>query len=355
MGLWLQRVAISKAVLNSEESVSLASRIDFQAFSGTEMLVTGASGMIGAYFASSIIQGCSIQGLNPPSLTLLTRTLSSGNISIFSGSPSVRVVETELVGWKVDRSFDFLIHAASPASPTKYGDPTAVIQANLGFLESIQRQGMPRSTLQISSGEIYGSNPPRSVEETYSQAVIPASPRAVYPEAKIAAERLLAEMGANGSTSPFVARLFHAFGPGLRKDDGRSFGDFLWSAAGGTNLSLLSSGAAIRTFLYIEDAVAGLLTVLTKGTPGEAYNVGSNEPMAISDFADLVSRVAGVKVQYPSPSSKTRADFVHSPNQVIVPSIEKISKLGWRPMIPLETGVKRSLDWLARELPQETT
>ena len=341
---------IRHSVLSPEESKSLASRIDFATFSGREVLITGASGMIGAYVASSLIQGCSLQGLYPPKLTLLSRTLRSGNITLFSSFPCVRVVETELLEWNVDRDFDFLIHAASPASPTKYRDPDSVIQANLGFLRRIQKQAMPRSTLFISSGEVYGSSPPRWVDENYKQPFIPPSSRAVYPEAKIASESLLWEMGADGSTSPFVARLFHSFGPGLKMDDGRSFGDFLWSAARGRDLSLMSSGASVRTLLYIEDAVAGLLTVLTKGNPGEPYNIGSNFPMSISEFAELVGQVSEVQVHYPSSSEKPKADYIHSPNHVIVPSIEKASSLGWKQMVRLDVGIRRTIDWIQREL-----
>jgi nucleoside-diphosphate-sugar epimerase len=260
--------------------------------------------------------------------------------------PNVRIIETELVEWKVDRSFDYLIHAASPASPTKYKSPESIVQSNLGFLESLREQCLPPSVLFISSGEVYGSSPPLYVDESYNSAVIPRSARSVYPEAKISTERLLQEMKRDGLTSPLIVRLFHSFGPGLRVNDGRSFGDFLWSAAHAENLSLLSSGSSIRTFLYIEDAVAGLLTVLTKGIPGEPYNIGSDKPMAISEFADLVARIAGVEVLYPATSLETRDDYVHSPNLMVVPSLEKAVNLGWRPMVELGKGVERTLDWI---------
>jgi dTDP-glucose 4,6-dehydratase len=208
---------------------------------------------------------------------------------------------------------------------------------------------MPESTLFISSGEIYGANPPFEVQEDFDAPIISSSSRSAYPESKLAAERILWHMGEEGATKPLVARLFHSFGPGLRDADGRSFGDFLWGAARGKNLELLSSGSAIRTFLYLEDAVAGLLTVLTKGTPGEAYNVGSKNPMEIAEFANLISRVAGVRVVCPSSRAEPLGGYLQSPSQVVVPSITKLSNLGWKQMIPIETGVKRSFDWIRRQ------
>jgi len=337
-------------LVSNQDAESLASRVDFNAISGRQFLFSGASGMLGGYMASAILKCCSTLGLPPAKLTLLARSMSSRNLRQFLGNNAVTLVEANLNSWKVDKTYDFLIHAASPASPTQYADAKAVVETNVGFLENLQKQPMPESTLFISSGEVYGANPPLSVDESFDGAVIPDSLRAVYPESKIAAEQLLWQMGEDGRTKPLVARLFHSFGPGLKDADGRSFGDFLWAAARGKNLELLSSGSAIRSFLYLEDAVAGLLTVLTKGIPGQAYNVGGGSPMAICDFAELVGRVAGVKVKYPSSSVPTKGDYVESPNQVVVPSNTKVEQLGWRQIIPLETGVRRTLDWIKREL-----
>ena len=337
-------------VVSKQEVESLSRRLNFSSLSGREFLITGASGMVGGYITSVLLESCAALGLPSPKLTLLTRSMSSTNLRPFIRNSSVTVVETDLNSWRVDKRYDFLIHAASPASPTKYGDTKAVVGANVGFLANLEKQVMPESTLFISSGEVYGANPPLAVDENFDGAVIPESLRAVYPESKLAAERLLWKMGEKGLTKPLVARLFHSFGPGLRDADGRSFGDFLWAAARGRDLELLSSGSAIRSFLYLEDAVAGLLTVLAKGIPGEVYNVGSGNPVAISEFAELVGRVAEVKVRYAPSSVPPHSDYVESPNQVVVPSNTKVSQLGWRQVVPLETGVRRSLLWIQKEL-----
>lgn len=341
-------------LVSNQDAESLASRIDFSAISGSQFLISGASGMVGGYMASALLKCCSVLGLPSPKLTLLARSTSSRNLRQFAGNSAVTLVETAPNSWRVDKTYDVLIHAASPASPTQYGDAKAVVETNVGFLDNLKKQLMPESTLFISSGEVYGANPPLAVDEDFDRGVIPDSLRAVYPESKIAAEQLLWQMGEDGNTKPLVARLFHSFGPGLKDADGRSFGDFLWAAARGRNLELLSSGSAIRSFLYLEDAVAGLLTVITKGIPGQAYNVGSGDPVAICDFAELVGRVAGVEVRYAPSSVPTKGDYMHSPNQIVVPSNSKVSQLGWKQIIPVETGVRRTLDWIKRELEGST-
>lgn len=337
-------------LVSNQDVESLASRLDFSAISGNQFLISGASGMVGGYMASALLKCCSALDLPLPKLTLLARRMSSRNLRQFAGNSAVTLVETDLNSWRVDKTYDFLIHAASPASPTQYRDAKAVVETNVGFLDNLKKQLMPESTLFISSGEVYGANPPLAVDEDFDRAVIPDSLRAVYPESKIAAEQLLWQMGEDGKTKPLVVRLFHSFGPGLKDADGRSFGDFLWAAARGRNLELLSSGSAIRSFLYLEDAVAGLLTVITKGIPGQAYNVGSGSPLAICDFAELVGRVAGVDVKYASSSVPTKGDYVQSPNRIVVPSNSKVSQLGWKQIIPVDTGVRRTLDWIKREL-----
>jgi nucleoside-diphosphate-sugar epimerase len=262
----------------------------------------------------------------------------------------VSVVETALSNWQLDKSYDILIHAASPASPTKYGDARSVLEANVGFLENLADQKMPETTLFVSSGEVYGAEPPEGVLETQKVEAILNGPRAVYPQAKIAAENLLIDLGGQGITNPLIARLFHSFGPGLRDDDGRSFGDFLWSAARRRDISMLSPGDAVRTFLYLEDAVAGLLAVLTEGLSGETYNVGSELPVTILEFANSVAQVSGVEVTRATDLDIAKRAYVSSPIASIIPSTKKLRDLGWSQEVALTEGIARSIDWLRRQL-----
>jgi len=337
-------------ILTKSEFLTLAEQIDFRYFENKSVLVTGATGMLGSYMCSTLLMGARIQGVTPPNLTLLVRSVRSPNLKYFSHEPSVQIYETELLDWAPDRIFDILIHAASPASPTKYGDSKSVSDSNSGWLERLAEASMPKATLFVSSGEVYGSNAPKNVDEDFVGESIPDSPRAIYPLAKLAGESTVLKLFDNGATIGYIARLFHTFGPGLRPDDGRSFSDFLWAAANGLPIRLRSSGSDIRTFLYVEDAVSGLLTVLIKGVPGGIYNVGSNVPVSILDFAKEVGKTGGVQVHLGDLDSGQNATYVHSPNKCMIPSNNKLALLGWRQMVSMNEGISKTIDFMRKRL-----
>jgi nucleoside-diphosphate-sugar epimerase len=262
------------------------------------------------------------------------------------------LVTSDLAQWHSQAKYDYIIHAASPASPTKYGDAESVWAANVGFIQSASQGQLPGVFLFISSGEVYGPDSPNYVQEDFVGAPAPESSRSVYPAAKLEAERRLLDLGDSDKTKSIVVRLFHSYGPGVRFDDGRSFADILWSGAQGKEIELRSIGSDVRTLMYLEDAAVGILTCLTKGSAQQVYNVGSDRPLSIKEFANEVGRLSNVSVR-----TKSLADvpleqigYVHSPNKSLVPSNNKLRNLGWSEEVTWEDGITRSLDWIRREI-----
>jgi nucleoside-diphosphate-sugar epimerase len=249
-----------------------------------------------------------------------------------------------------------LIHAASPASPTQYDNPREIEEANQGFLKRLEVVGFPAVSLLISSGEVYGAKPPSPVPETYEAEIQASGIRAAYPDAKLAAEKLILDSGKAGKTIPKIVRLFHTFGPGLKLNDGRSFSDFIWAGARGQSLILRSSGDAVRSFLYIEDAIAGILHVLLQGAGGGVYNLGSPKQLSILEYAELVALEAGVSVTKPKNQSEVDG-YIASPIHFLVPDTRKIMKLGWSNQVSPREGIRRTLKWAKYTLdsqPNET-
>jgi nucleoside-diphosphate-sugar epimerase len=86
--------------------------------------------------------------------------------------------------------------------------------------------------------------------------------------------------------------------------------------------------------------------ILTQGTPGEVYNVGSETPLSIRGFAEEVGGASGVQVRVPAQVSPNQVDYKHSPNRLIVPSTKKLRGLGWSEVVPLEVGIRNTLEWM---------
>jgi dTDP-glucose 4,6-dehydratase/UDP-glucuronate decarboxylase len=257
--------------------------------------------------------------------------------------------------------FDFIIHAASIASPTFYRQhPIETMDANvqglrnlLEYSRSRLRTDRPvRGFLFFSSSEIYGDPPADRIPtaETYWGHVSCTGPRACYDESKRFGETLSVTFARQYGLPVTIARPFNNYGPGLRLSDRRVLPDFARDVLAGRNITLLSDGRATRTFCYVADAVAGYYQVLLRGRAGEAYNIGTEQPeVTMSDLAALVTELSrdlfGYKGTIVFGTSSDRDYLTHNPARRC-PSIAKARReLGYDPRIVLDEGLRRLLLW----------
>jgi len=118
----------------------------------------------------------------------------------------------------------------------------------------------------------------------------------------------------------------------------------------GRDIVLLSSGSPTRTFCYVSDAVTGYLKILTRGTAGEAYNIGMEAPeVSMAELAEEVARAARELLAYDGRVIRAESDdalYLADNPQRRCPSIEKArSALGFEPAVSLEEGLRRALVW----------
>jgi len=214
--------------------------------------------------------------------------------------------------------------------------------------------------LFFSTSEIYGDPEPTEIPtpETYRGRVSCIGPRACYDESKRYGETLCVVFAGEYGVPVGIARPFNNYGPGLKITDRRVLPDFARDVLAGRDIRMFSSGAPTRTFCYVADAVAGYFKVLLRGKPGEAYNIGVEEPeISISDLAQRVADLARDLFGYKGRvvlETSTDADYlVDNPNRRC-PSVRKArEELGYCPQIPLEEGLRRTLLWY-RENQQAT-
>ncbi len=257
--------------------------------------------------------------------------------------------------------FDWMIHAASIASPIFYREhPIETMDANVNGLRNLLDHARrradagspPQGFLFFSTSEIYGDPTPDAIPtpETYRGLVSSTGPRACYDESKRYGETLSVNFARVHGLPVKIARPFNNYGPGLKISDGRVIPDFARDILTGNDIVMHSSGDPTRTFCYIADAIVGYYEILVRGRDGEPYNIGTDEPeISIADLADKMAAIAredlGYEGQVVHRSSEDADYLVDNPNRRC-PDITKARReLEYDPQVSLDDGLRRSLLW----------
>ncbi len=259
--------------------------------------------------------------------------------------------------------FQYIIHAASIASPTFYRQhPIETMDANvnglrylLEYCRSQKNSGKPvKGFLFYSSSEVYGNPTPENIPtpETYNGYVSCTGPRACYDESKRYGETLCVNFARQLGIPVKIARPFNNYGPGLKISDRRVLPDFARDVLAGRDIVMLSDGKPMRTFCYVADAVVGYYKILVKGGDGESYNIGTAQPeISMAQLAEKVVSISRDLFGYTGSfkhQPSLEADYLVDNPDRRCPIITKAqTELGYQPGISLEEGLKRSLLWYA--------
>ena len=256
---------------------------------------------------------------------------------------------------------DWIIHAASIASPTYYRKyPIETMDANVNGLRNLlehsrceQAAGTPvKGFLYFSTSEIYGDPTPDHLPtpEEYRGNVSCTGPRACYDESKRYGETLCVNFAQVHGVPVRVARPFNNYGPGLKITDRRVIPDFARDIFAGRDIVMLSPGTPTRTFCYISDAITGYFKVLVRGRDGEAYNIGTESPeVSIAELADQLASLATDRLGYTGSvvhrSSEDRQYLVDNPNRRCPVITKARTELGFDPVVGVPEGLWRALLW----------
>lgn len=330
----------------------LRADLPWTSFAGKTVLISGASGFLPAYMVETLV-ALARQDAVEVRVVALVRNLEkarrrfshllakSGNLLL------LRHDVTQVLHF--DGPVDFIVHAASPASPKFYlTDPVGTLTANvLGTynLLELARARKDASVLLFSSGEVYGQSGKDSQGELDYGYLDPATVRACYGEGKRAAEAMCVAYSKQFGTRTTIVRPFHTYGPGMALDDGRVFADFVANLLAHENLVIKSDGLARRPFCYVADAVEGFFTVLLKGETATPYNVGNDETeVSIRELAQtLVEAFAERKLTVIMDPARQDKDYARSPISRNCPDITRLRALGWRPRLGIVEGFTRTV------------
>lgn len=338
------------AYMGSVRAVA-SSDIPWERLAGSDVLLTGATGMIGAFFVDVLMErnrsfgdGIRVHALGRSAERLAAR------FSRYAGEPSLRLVEADVSRLDPHKLpvADYVLHLASPTHPRAYAaDPIGVVTSNIHGLEALLEHaagvcagGRCCRVLLASSVEIYGQN--RGDVERFSEGDLGYidcnDARACYTESKRLGEALCQAYRSQRGVQAVVARIARVYGPTLLPTDTKALSQFIGRALAGEDVVLKSDGAQLYSYLHVADAVSGLLWVLLAGTDGGAYNLADPaSDVMLRDLATLVARAGGVGVSFAKPSPEEAAGYSRATRALMDGS--KSRALGWRAVFDIDRGV----------------
>jgi UDP-glucuronate decarboxylase len=325
-------------------------------FSGKRILLTGAAGFLGMQFMHYFCALNDFGYLSKPLEVLGIDSFTVGKpdwVTLFESRRDVKLLEKSIVNpINYKKNYDFIIHAASIASPSFYRKhPIETMDANVIGLRRILdfAVGHPsESVLFFSSSEVYGDPPPDRIPttETYFGNVSCVGPRACYDESKRFGETLCVNFNRVHGVRVKIVRPFNNYGPGLKIGDRRVLPDFFRDVLVGRDIVMYSDGSPTRTFCYVSDAITGYLLALLSSYEAEVFNIGTESPeISMADLAKLVIEISGRPLKTIQVTSDDRAYLNDNP-QRRCPDVSKARRmLGYNPKMPLEEGLKRLYEW----------
>jgi UDP-glucuronate decarboxylase len=302
------------------------------------ILVTGGAGFIGSHLCRRLL------ALGHDVLVADNFYSSSRrNVTDLLGEPRFELLRHD-VTFPLYVEVDQIYHLACPASPVFYQrDPVQTtktcVHGSINMLGLAKRLGAP--ILLASTSEVYGDPAVHPQPETYWGNVNPIGSRSCYDEGKRCAETLFFDFNRQHRLPVKVARIFNTYGPGMLPNDGRVVSNFIVQAIAGHPLAIFGDGSQTRSFCYVDDLVDGLIALMH--TPPEItgpVNLGNPDEFTILELAKLVlaltrSNAAIEERPLPCDDPARRKPDISRARQL----------LGWEPAIPLEEGLKRTIDY----------
>lgn len=233
--------------------------------------------------------------------------------------------------------FDAVINLAARAgvrqsveNPWVYFDTNGT--GTLTLLDHCREFAVPKFVL-ASTSSLYGAQNPRPFSED-ADTNTPLSP---YAASKKAAEALCYTYHYLHGVDVSVVRYFTVYGPAGRPD--MSLFRFVQWISEGRPVIVYGDGTQERDFTYVDDIARGTLAAL-KRTGYEIINLGSDEPIVLSEAVHMIEELLGRKAmleyrpRHPTDVQATWAD---------IGKAERL--LGWRPQTRFKEGVARLAAW----------
>jgi UDP-glucuronate decarboxylase len=307
------------------------------------ILVTGGAGFIGSHLCETLLR-------NGHEVICLDNffTGSRQNIVHLIDNPYFELVRHDVIQ-PFYAEVDEIYNLACPASPVHYQyNPIKTIKTSI--MGSINMLGLAKRVrakiLQASTSEVYGDPEIHPQPETYWGHVNPNGIRSCYDEGKRCAETLFMDYHRQNNVKIKIIRIFNTYGPRMHPDDGRVVSNFIVQALKGKDITIFGDGLQTRSFQYVDDLISGMTKMMdSQDSFTGPVNLGNPYEFSIIDLARKVIDMTG------SPSKIIHLPLPQDDPKQRQPDITLALKmLSWSPVVNLETGLTRTIEYFKKEL-----
>lgn len=335
----------SSVVQESMKDLGRKCRADWTQLGKAHILMTGGTGFFGSWMVASFK---ALRDLGfPIELTVLSRDpepFLQRNPSLH-GLPGLAFRKGDVVDATIPFSITHILHFATTSTPQGEGQAEAeirrtVVEGTRHMLAEAKRVGANRF-LFASSGAVYSKEKSDRPNEGDLGNGLHLS---LYGTVKREAEELCRQAGVARDIETVIARPFTFCGPLFPVEGPYVISNFMSGILNGVPLHVRTPHA-IRSFLDGRDLAPLLWKLLAQGKNGEAYNVGSDESVTMSELADLMRSVA-LKVSRRVPDVRLTQTAAIPAADVYRPSIQRLkSEFGWQPSITLRESLRDQARW----------
>ena len=307
------------------------------------IVITGGSVFVGSYLCENLINdGHKIIVID----NLLTG--STENINNLMDNKNFSFIEHDVQNHReIEDKVDYVLHFASAASPKAYTEhPVNTLKA--GSVGTINTLGLAKKHsaeyLLASTSEVYGDPLISPQNEEYWGNVNPNGERSMYDEAKRFAEAAVATYSRSYGLKTKIVRIFNTYGPRMQLNDGRVVTNFIVQALRNENITIYGDGTQTRSFSYVEDTVAGIISLMNS-TEYDVFNIGNPNEMTVGQLAEKIIKLT---------DSTSEIKYLELPNddpKQRKPDITKAkTKLNWKPKVNLDEGLAKTITWVEEQL-----
>ena len=316
----------------------------------SRILVTGGSGFIGSGLVKALVgNGHQVRVLDDNSRGSPRRLSTvAKDIEFMAGD-----IRDPAAVDKAVRGMDEVHHLAFVnGTEFFYTQPDLVLDVGvrgmINVIDACRNNNVGRLIL-ASSSEVYQTPPTIPTDESVPLTVPdPLNPRYSYGGGKLISELMAINFGRKFFERVLIFRPHNIYGPdmgwehvipqfamrlhalGQQKPQGR------------LRFEIQGTGQDTRSFCYIDDLVAGVMVMRDTGEHLGIYHVGTTEEVTIADLARRVAAQAGREIELAAGKPAAGGTGRRCPD------ISKLAKLGYKPRVALNDGLKPTLEWYWR-------